>query len=133
MSTDPSPKTALWELYISFFRIGAMMFGGGYAMLPLLTREIIDRREWASEQEMLDYFAVAQCTPGVIAVNVSTFIGRKMRGFAGAVAATAGIITVPFILIILIVSVLLRFWFHPVVVRAFSGIRTAVAALILSA
>jgi chromate transporter len=123
----------LWKLYLTFVKIGAFMFGGGYSMLPLLTRELVDRLGWTSEDELLDYFAVAQCTPGVIAVNTATFIGQKRGGFWGGAFATLGVVTVPILLVIVIVSVLMRFWHLPAVVSAFHGIRIAVAALIAAA
>lgn len=139
-STEPaqqgehsSKANELWQLFSSFLKIGAFMFGGGYAMLPLLTRELIDRRHWVSEEELLDYFAIAQCTPGVIAVNTASFVGLKRGGVLGASIATFGVIFVPMVLIILIASVLAPFWELPAVAHAFGGIRVAVAALIASA
>ncbi len=106
------------------------MFGGGYSMLPMLSRELVDRLGWTTEEELLDYFAIAQCTPGVIAINTATFIGQKRGGFIGGALATLGVVTVPLFLVIIIVSMLMRFWNHPVVTSAFHGIRVAVAALI---
>ena len=123
----------VWELYVSFLKIGALMFGSGYTMLPLLTREIVEYRCWVTEEEMLDYFALAQCAPGVIAVNTATFIGQKRGGWAGAAAAIAGVITVPILAILLVATVLLQFWNLPIVVSAFNGVRVAVAALITTA
>lgn len=123
----------LWKLYITFVKIGAFMFGGGYSMLPLLERELVERLGWTSEEELLDYFAIAQCTPGVIAVNTATFIGQKRGGLLGGALATLGVITVPLFLVIVIVSALMRFWHLPEVADAFSGIRVAVAALIAAA
>ncbi len=121
------------SLYLCFLKIGAFLFGGGYSMLPLLERELVDRRKWTTEEELLDYFAIAQCTPGVIAVNTATFVGTKRKGALGGAIATLGVITVPVLLIVLIAAVLLRFWHLPIVSNAFNGIRVAVAALILSA
>lgn len=123
----------LWTIYITFFKIGAMMFGGGYSMLPLLNRELVDRRGWTSEEEMLDYFAIAQCTPGIIAINTATFVGNKRRGFVGGLVATFGIITAPILVVLLIAALLMRFWHLPIVQHAFGGMRVAVAALIVSA
>ena len=80
----------LWILFWTFARVGAMTFGGGYAMLPILQREIVENHGWATEEEMADYYAIGQCTPGIIAVNVATFVGRKQGGLPGAVAATLG-------------------------------------------
>lgn len=122
----------LFNLYLCFLKIGAFLFGGGYSMLPLLIRELSETRNWATEDELLDYFAVAQCTPGVIAINTATFIGYKRKKVPGGIAATLGIVTVPVIVIILVASVLKQFWGSPIVTHAFSGIRVAVAALIVT-
>ena len=123
----------LVSLFLAFAKIGAFMFGGGYSMLPLLERELIDRRHWATEEELLDYFAIAQCTPGVIAVNTATFIGHKRAGVAGGVAATLGVTFVPMVLILIIAMALQKYWQTAIVTRIFAGIRIAVAALIVSA
>ncbi len=123
----------LGRLYITFFKIGAFMFGGGYSMLPLLTKELVERRGWESEDTLLDYFAVAQCTPGIIAINTATFVGHKRRGWLGAAVAVLGVLTAPVALILLIAMLMRGVWAHPLVVRAFHGIRVAVAALIVSA
>lgn len=123
----------LWELFVSFLKIGSLMFGSGYTMLPLLSHEVVERRGWVTEEEMLDYFALAQCAPGVIAVNTAVFIGQKRGGWAGAAAAIAGVITAPILAILLVAIVLLQFWDNPVVVSAFNGVRVAVAALITTA
>lgn len=122
----------LGKLFWSFFKIGIMTFGGGYAMLPMLQREVVQRQGWASEEELLNYFAVGQCTPGVIAVNTATFIGRKQRGIPGALAATLGVVC-PSLLIILAIAVALANFAHiPAVQHAFGGIRVAVGALIVA-
>ena len=120
------------DLFLTFAKIGAVMFGGGYSMLPLLTREIIEKKHWAAESELLDYFAIAQCTPGVIAVNTATFIGHKRKGVSGGIVATLGVITVPFIVILVIAAILKNFWQLPAVGHAFRGIRVAVTALIFN-
>lgn len=120
------------ELYLCFAKIGTFLFGGGYSMLPLLTRELIDRRGWATEEELLDYFAISQCTPGVIAVNTATFIGNKRKGVLGGILATLGVITVPMLLIVTIAAILSNFWTLPAVQHAFAGIRVAVSALIFT-
>jgi len=122
----------LVQLYLCFAKIGTFLFGGGYSMLPLLTRELIDNRGWTSEEELLDYFAISQCTPGVIAVNTATFIGNKRQGILGGIVATLGVITVPILLILAIAAVLSNFWALPAVQHAFAGIRIAVAALIFT-
>ena len=123
----------LLELYWTFVKIGCVTFGGGYAMLPILERELADRRGWTTLDELQDYFAIGQCTPGVIALNVSTFIGEKRRGVPGAIAATTGFLTGP-VLIILAISIFLRnFARIPEVQHAFAGIRVCVCVLILQA
>ena len=125
--------TSYWTLFSSFFRIGLFTFGGGYAMLPMLERECVESHPWATRDELLDYFAIAQCTPGVIAVNTATFIGSSERGALGAAVATFGVVC-PSIIIILIIAALLTNFAHiPEVQYAFDGIRVAVAALILNA
>ena len=123
----------LLSLFLTFAKIGAFMFGGGYAMLPLLEKELIERKGWVTREEILDYFAISQCTPGVIAVNTATFVGHKRKGVAGGVFATLGVIFVPMLLIILIAALLQSFWSTPIVRRIFSGIRISVAALIITA
>lgn len=125
-------KTA-WDLYVSFLKIGSLMFGSGYTMLPLLTHEIVERRAWITQDELMDAFALSQCVPGVIAVNTAAFIGQKRGGWGGAAAAVFGVITAPIIAIVLVASVLMQFWNSPVMVSVFGGVRVAVAAVITSA
>ncbi len=120
----------LWQLFFSFFKVGLFTFGGGYAMIPLLQAELVEKRKWISESDLMDYFSIGQCTPGIIAVNVATFCGYKMKAKTGAVIATFGIILPSMILIILIASVLHNFLDNPYVVHAFAGVRIVVAALI---
>ena len=103
----------LLELYRTFAKIGCVTFGGGYAMLPILERELVEKRGWTSMEDLRDYFSIGQCTPGVIAVNVSTFIGEKRAGLPGALAATAGFLTGP-IIIILIMSAMSAWENQPV-------------------
>ena len=119
------------DLFFTFARIGACTFGGGYAMLPILQREIVDKRGWATEDELMDYYAIGQCTPGVIAVNTSTFIGYKTHGLPGAVAATAGMISPSLVIIIIIAAFIQQFAHLEIVQNAFAGIRIAVCALVL--
>lgn len=123
----------LWQLFSAFFRIGAFTFGGGYAMLSLIQKEIVENKKWATDEEILDYYAVAQCTPGVIAVNTATFIGYKKRGVAGAIAATLGVVLPSLIIISIIASVLQNFMQYQIVNHIFGGIRVAVAVLIVNA
>ena len=110
-----------------------MTFGGGYAMLPMLEREVVDNRGWTTSEQMMDYYAVGQCTPGIIAVNVSTFIGFNERGILGAVVAMMGIVFPSLVIIMSLASVLMAFRENAYVARAFAGIRIAVCALMLSA
>ena len=120
----------LWQLFFSFFKVGLFTFGGGYAMIPLLQAELVEKRKWISESDLMDYFSIRQCTPGIIAVNVATFCGYKMKAKTGAVIATFGIIIPSMILIILIASVLHNFLDNPYVIHAFAGVRIVVVALI---
>ncbi len=123
----------LLELYWTFVKIGCVNFGGGYAMLPLLERELVTKRGWTTMGELRDYFAIGQCTPGIIALNVSTFIGQKRRGVAGAVATTTGFLTGPIIIILVIAAFLKNFSQIEAVQHAFAGIRVCVCVLILQA
>ena len=123
----------LLDLYLTFVKIGMVNFGGGYAMLPLLERELVDDRHWTSREELLDYFAIGQCTPGVIALNVSTFIGYKKKGIIGGITASIGFLTCPIVIILLIAAFLTNFADLPVVKHAFAGIRVCVCVLILQA
>lgn len=123
----------LFDLFFTFARIGAFTFGGGYAMLPMLQREVVQSRKWATEDEVLDYFAIGQCTPGVIFVNTATFIGYKQKGFLGAIFATAGGVFPSLIIIMIIAAVLTNFAHLPVVQYAFGGIRVVVGVLICNA
>ena len=120
------------DLYLTFARVGVMMFGGGYAMLPILQREVVEKKGWATEDQLADYYAVGQCTPGIIAVNTATFVGTSQAGIAGAVLATLGVITGPVIIILAVASFLSMYMDLPVIAHAFSGIRACVTALILS-
>lgn len=123
---------AYWELFRSFFLIGLLTFGGGYAMLPMLTKEIVEKHKWATDEELLDYFAIGQCTPGVIAVNTATFIGYRRKGVLGAACATFGVVTPSLIIITAIAAFLSNFMEIEWLAHAFAGIRIAVCALIAS-
>ncbi len=116
-------------LFWTFFKIGACTFGGGYAMLPIIQRELVDKRGWLTNDEVVDYYAIGQLTPGVIAVNVSTFVGVKRKGVIGAVFSTLGMVTPPIIIILLIAALLTNFAHLEVVKHAFAGIRVAVLAM----
>ena len=122
----------IWELYAAFFRIGLLTFGGGYAMLPMLQSEIVEKRKWATEEEVLNYFAVGQCTPGIIAVNTATFIGYKQKKIPGGIVATLGVISPSILIILIIARVLDHYSANLWVAHAFAGVRVAVCALVLS-
>ena len=132
MSEEQEKKTSLWTLFLTFAKVGVMTFGGGYAMLPILEREVVTNHCWATSEEMLDYYAIGQCTPGVIAVNVATFIGNKKRGIPGGIVATLGVIFPSLLIILSLASVLQLFQDNIYVQKAFGGIRIAVCALIAS-
>ena len=123
----------LLSLFLSFAKVGVMTFGGGYAMLPMLQREIVENKDWATEEEIADYFAIGQCTPGVIAVNTATFIGRKEAGVAGGIIATLGVVFPSFVIISLLAEVISIFADNPYVKSAFAGIRVCVCVLIFNA
>ena len=122
----------LWDLYRAFFTIGGLTFGGGYAMLPMLEREIVNKYKWSTSDELLNYFAIGQCTPGIIAVNTATFVGYKQKGITGGIVATLGVISPSIVIIVLIAMLLENFMDIQWVQHAFAGIRVAVCALIVS-
>ena len=121
----------LLYIYWVFAQMGAICFGGGYAMLSLLQRVIVEEHGWATEEELMDYYAIGQCTPGVIAVNTSTFIGHKLAGIPGSLVATLGFITPSIIIIIIIAAFLESFATNMYVAHALAGIRVCVCVLIL--
>ncbi len=123
----------VWDLFITFFRIGLFTFGGGYAMLPLIQKEVVESKKWATEQEVLDIYAIGQSTPGLIAVNTSTFLGYKRKGILGAAASTLGIVTPSLIIIMLIATGLSYLLDYAIVKHMLAGIRVAVVALVLNA
>ena len=119
-----------WDLFAAFFKIGLFTFGGGYAMLPLIQKEVV-KKTWVTEEEVLDYYAIGQVTPGIIAVNVSTFIGYKIKGWSGAICTMIGM-TFPSLCIITALAMgLSYFWDSPIVSHAFAGIRLVIPALIV--
>lgn len=123
----------LLEMYFAFFRIGAVTFGGGYAMLPILQREIVENKGWATEEEIMDYYAIGQCTPGVIAVNTATFIGRKYCGLVGGIVTTLGVVSPSLIIISLIAGLINNFASVTWVRNALGGIRVCVCVFIFNA
>jgi len=120
-------------LYTVWFKIGLFTFGGGYAMLPFIQREIIEKRHWATEEEVLDYYAIGQCTPGIIAVNTATFVGYYRKGVPGGIAATLGVVSPSLIIIGLIASLISNFADLAVVQSALKGINVAVCMLMIYA
>ena len=121
------------DLFLSFAKVGVLTFGGGYAMLPILQREVAENKKWATEEELMDYYAIGQCTPGVIAVNTATFVGRKIKGLAGSILATLGVVFPSFIIITIIAAFVSNFSDVPAVQNAFAGIRACVCVLIINA
>lgn len=123
----------LFDMFITFVKVGVMTFGGGYAMLPILQREIVENKKWATEEEIMDYFSIGQCTPGIIAVNTATFIGQKMKGILGGIIATLGVVFPSLIIISILAGAIQTFSSYPLVRHAFGGIRICVCVLILNA
>jgi len=119
------------DLFLTFSKVGVCTFGGGYAMLPILQREIVEKRNWTTEGELSDYFAIGQCTPGVIAVNTATFVGQKLKGNFGGLIATLGVVFPSIVIITFIAAFLQNFTHIPAVNHAFAGVRACVVALIL--
>ncbi len=120
-------------MFFTFAKVGVMTFGGGYAMLPILQREVCEKRKWATDEELMDYFAIGQCTPGIIAVNTATFIGQKRKGISGGIFATLGVVFPSLIIICLLAGVIEAFKDIEIVSYAFGGIRVCVCVLILNA
>ena len=122
-----------WELFTVFFRIGLFTFGGGFAMMPLIEREVVEVRGWAKQDKILDIFALAQSVPGAIGINTAVFIGRRLYGLAGASAAIVGVITPSVIIILIIAHLFAQFQSNLYVTRAFSGVKASVIGLIAAA
>lgn len=123
----------LWQIFSVFFKIGGFTFGGGYAMIPLIQREAVEKQSWVTDEDILEIVAIAESTPGPIAINAATFIGYRVAGVAGAVAATLGVVVPSFVLILALAGVLQRFRELEVIQWAFAGIRAGVLALIVKA
>ncbi len=123
----------LRDLFVAFAKMGAITFGGGMAMLPILQREVVYLRHWATEEELLDYYAIGQCTPGIIAVNTSTFVGQKQAGIPGGIAATLGMVFPSLVFISIIAGLISNFADIPAVRNAFAGIQVCVCVLIFNA
>ena len=122
----------LIDIFFSFARVGVFTFGGGYSMLPIFQRDIVEKKGWATEAELIDYFAISQCLPGIIAVNTSALIGHKQRGSAGGIAAGLGMVFPSIVIILAIAAFISRFSDIPAVQHAFAGIRVCVCVLIIN-
>lgn len=120
------------ELFLTFFRIGMFTFGGGYAMIPLIEREIIYEKKWIDKDELLEIISISQMTPGPIAINAATFIGKKRMGVLGSIAATLGVVSPSLLVIILISAFFAKSFLNPTIQKLFIGLRAGIAALILS-
>jgi len=123
----------LLDLFFTFARIGGLTFGGGYAMLPMLQKEVVETRKWVTEEELMDYYALGQCTPGIIAVNTATFVGQNTAGNLGGIVATLGVVFPSLIIITLIAMFLQNFADLAIVQNAFAGIRVCVCVLVFNA
>ena len=124
---------SVWKLFCIFFKIGAFTFGGGYAMIPLIQKEVVENNKWITDEDILDIIAIAESTPGPIAINSATFVGFKIAGFWGAAASTFGVVLPSFVIISLISYILDKFQEVKAVKYAFFGIRAGVLALLLKA
>ena len=121
----------LWDLYLTWFKMGLFTFGGGFAMLPMIQKEVIDKHHWATEEEIMNYYAIGQCTPGIIAVNTATFVGYYLKGVVGGVIATLGVISPSVIIITVIAALISNFMEIEMVKHALLGINVAVCALMI--
>lgn len=121
----------LFELFFIFCRIGGFTFGGGYAMLPIIQKEIVEKRNWSTDEEIIDYYAIGQCTPGIIAINTATFIGYSKKGITGAIFATTGMVFPSIVIISIIAKFFQHFQDYEIIQNAFGGIRVVVVALIV--
>lgn len=121
------------QLFLAFARVGVLTFGGGYAMLPMLQKEVVEKYHWATEEELMDYYAIGQCTPGVIAVNTATFVGQKRKGVPGGICSTLGVVFPSLVIITVIAAFLANFADLPAVKNAFAGVRVCVCVLIFNA
>ncbi len=121
------------DLFWAFCKVGALTFGGGYAMLPILQREVVEQRHWATEAEVMDYYAISQCLPGIIAVNTAIFIGHKIKKSVGGIVAGLGVAFPSIVIITVIAAFISNFSHLPLVINAFAGIRVCVTVLIVNA
>ncbi len=126
-------KGSCKDLFVTFLKIGAFTFGGGYAMIPLIKREVVENKKWLEDGEVLDVIAIAESTPGPLAINAATFVGSRVAGVKGALAATTGVVLPSFFIILIISQVLFQIENLDIVKHAFAGIRAGVLVLIISA
>lgn len=122
----------LGELYFAFLRIGALTFGGGLTMLPMLKYELVEKKNWISEEELIDCYAIGQCTPGIIAINTATFVGYKKQGISGGVISTLGMVTPSVVIITAVAAFLQNFMDNVWLQHALMGVRGVVCALMLN-
>ena len=125
-------KVGLGQIFLTFAKMGLFTFGGGYAMLPILQSEVVEKKRWATNEDILNYYSIGQCTPGIIAVNAASFIGYKLRGWKGLISATLGLIIPPVSIILLIAALLRQYMDNPYLQHAFCGVRICVLALIVN-
>lgn len=123
---------SLWELYLAFCKIGGLTFGGGLSMLPMLQYELVEKNEWVTQEELLDCYAVGQCTPGIIAVNTATYVGYKKEGILGGIFSTMGMVTPSLVIITIVALFLERFMDNIWLSHAMMGVRAVVCALMLN-
>ena len=123
----------LIELFITFMKVGSLTFGGGYAMLPVIQKEVVENKGWVTDEELVEYYAIGQCTPGLIAVNTATFVGNHVAGIPGGIVATLGFVFPAFIVICILAGLIENFADLPVVRNAFAGIRVCACVLIFNA
>lgn len=123
----------LFEMFLTFLKIGAFTFGGGYAMIPIIQDEIATKRKWMEEKEFIDVIALAQGSPGAVAINASIYVGYRVKGIPGALVATLGVVLPSFFIILLIAKFFFQYRAHPIIEKVFLGIRPAIVALIASA
>lgn len=121
---------SLGELYLTFCKIGVMTFGGGLAMMPMMQKELIEKRGWITEEDLIDYYAIGQSTPGIVAVNVSTFVGYRRAGVIGGIVGTAGMVTPSLIIIMVLANLISSVNEYPWMQKALAGVNVAVAALL---
>lgn len=120
-----------WQLFMSWFKISITTFGGGYSMLPMIEREIVEKRKWVTNEDIIECYSIGQITPGIISVNAATLVGYRVGGFFGAVAATIGIIAPAIMLVSILASIILQFYNDPIVVHALAGIQIGVCVLLV--